>query len=48
MTSRTLAVVSAGLGQPSSTRLLADQLAAADPFALTTDFAELLAGRDPS
>lgn len=27
--SRTLAVVSAGLGQPSSTRLLADQLAAA-------------------
>ncbi|MDW3847430.1 NAD(P)H-dependent oxidoreductase [Micromonospora sp. BRA006-A] len=29
MTSRTLAVVSAGLGQPSSTRLLADQLAAA-------------------
>ncbi|MEU4383544.1 FMN reductase [Micromonospora echinofusca] len=29
MSSRTLAVVSAGLGQPSSTRLLADQLAAA-------------------
>ncbi|MEU8339642.1 CE1759 family FMN reductase [Micromonospora tulbaghiae] len=29
MTGRTLAVVSAGLGQPSSTRLLADQLAAA-------------------
>ncbi|MFC0506214.1 FMN reductase [Micromonospora costi] len=29
MTSRTLAVVSAGLSQPSSTRLLADQLAAA-------------------
>ncbi|WP_435123398.1 CE1759 family FMN reductase [Micromonospora tulbaghiae] len=29
MTSRTLAVVSAGLAQPSSTRLLADQLAAA-------------------
>ncbi|MFV2114888.1 FMN reductase [Micromonospora sp. LOL_025] len=29
MTSRTLAVVSAGLGRPSSTRLLADQLAAA-------------------
>ncbi|WFF09794.1 NAD(P)H-dependent oxidoreductase [Micromonospora sp. WMMD1076] len=29
MTSRTLAVVSAGLGQPSSTRLLAGQLAAA-------------------
>ncbi|WP_431934171.1 FMN reductase [Micromonospora sp. RP3T] len=28
MTRRTLAVVSAGLGQPSSTRLLADQLAA--------------------
>jgi FMN reductase len=28
-TTRTLAVVSAGLGQPSSTRLLADQLAAA-------------------
>ncbi|SBT38532.1 FMN reductase [Micromonospora auratinigra] len=29
MTRRTLAVVSAGLGQPSSTRLLADRLAAA-------------------
>ena len=29
MTRRTLAVVSAGLGQPSSTRLLADQLAVA-------------------
>lgn len=29
MTRRTLAVISAGLGQPSSTRLLADQLAAA-------------------
>ncbi|MFI7210350.1 CE1759 family FMN reductase [Micromonospora maritima] len=29
MTRRTLVVVSAGLGQPSSTRLLADQLAAA-------------------
>ncbi|SBT40191.1 FMN reductase [Micromonospora narathiwatensis] len=29
MTRRTLAVVSAGLGQPSSTRLLADQLATA-------------------
>jgi FMN reductase len=29
MTTRTLAVVSAGLSQPSSTRLLADQLAAA-------------------
>ena len=29
MTTRTIAVVSAGLGQPSSTRLLADQLAAA-------------------
>ena len=29
MTRRTLAVVSAGLSQPSSTRLLADQLAAA-------------------
>ncbi|MEH0972072.1 FMN reductase [Micromonospora sp. CPCC 205546] len=29
MTRRTLAVVSAGLGRPSSTRLLADQLAAA-------------------
>ena len=29
MTTRTLVVVSAGLGQPSSTRLLADQLAAA-------------------
>ena len=29
MTTRTIVVVSAGLGQPSSTRLLADQLAAA-------------------
>lgn len=29
MTARTVAVVSAGLGQPSSTRLLADQLSAA-------------------
>jgi FMN reductase len=29
MTQRTIAVVSAGLGQPSSTRLLADKLAAA-------------------
>jgi FMN reductase len=29
VTTRTIAVVSAGLGQPSSTRLLADQLAAA-------------------
>ena len=29
MTARTIVVVSAGLGQPSSTRLLADQLAAA-------------------
>ena len=29
MTARTIAVVSAGLGQPSSTRLLADKLAAA-------------------
>ncbi|MDG4798420.1 FMN reductase [Micromonospora sp. WMMD1082] len=34
MTSRTLAVVSAGLSQPSSTRLLADQLAAATRDAL--------------
>ncbi|MFC0100484.1 LLM class flavin-dependent oxidoreductase [Micromonospora marina] len=33
---------------PTHASLLADQLAAADPFALTTDFAELLAGRDPS
>ena len=29
MTTRTLAVVSAGLGTPSSTRLLADRLTAA-------------------
>ncbi|MGC4893459.1 CE1759 family FMN reductase [Micromonospora sp. DT31] len=35
MTARTLAVVSAGLGQPSSTRLLADQLAAAARDELT-------------
>ncbi|WP_433392861.1 FMN reductase [Micromonospora sp. KLBMP9576] len=34
MTRRTLAVVSAGLGQPSSTRLLADQLATATRDAL--------------
>ncbi|BCJ65850.1 FMN reductase [Polymorphospora rubra] len=34
MSGRTLAVVSAGLGQPSSTRLLADQLAAATERAL--------------
>ena len=36
MTARTIAVVSAGLGQPSSTRLLADQLAAATAGALPT------------
>ena len=35
MTTRTIAVVSAGLSQPSSTRLLADQLAAATAAALT-------------
>ncbi|BCJ57116.1 FMN reductase [Micromonospora endophytica] len=40
MTARTLAVVSAGLSQPSSTRLLADQLATA-----TRD--ELVGGGDP-
>src|ERR1700742_2287917 len=34
MTTRTLAVVSAGLGTPSSTRLLADRLAAATSEAL--------------
>lgn len=34
MTTRTLAVVSAGIGQPSSTRLLADRLAAAARRAL--------------
>ncbi|MDL4774327.1 MULTISPECIES: FMN reductase [Thermomonosporaceae] len=34
MTTRTLAVVSAGLGRPSSTRLLADRLAAAAEGAL--------------
>jgi FMN reductase len=34
MTRRTLAVVAAGLGQPSSTRLLADRLAAATENAL--------------
>ena len=32
MTTRTLAVVSAGLSVPSSTRLLADRLAGATPF----------------
>jgi FMN reductase len=36
MTTRTIAVVSAGLSQPSSTRLLADQLAAATRAALAT------------
>lgn len=48
MTSRTLAVVSAGLRQPSSTRLLADRLAAAAVdelssrgFAVTTTAVEL-------
>jgi FMN reductase len=34
VTARTIAVVSAGLSQPSSTRLLADQLAAATAWAL--------------
>jgi FMN reductase len=34
MTARTLAVISAGLSQPSSTRLLGDQLAAATTHAL--------------
>ncbi|GAA4717362.1 FMN reductase [Phytohabitans rumicis] len=37
MTSRTLTVVSAGLSQPSSTRLLADQLAAATGRQLDVD-----------
>jgi FMN reductase len=37
MTDRTLAVVSAGLSQPSSTRLLADQLADATRDALQAD-----------
>ncbi|MEW2357198.1 CE1759 family FMN reductase [Spirillospora sp. NPDC029432] len=37
MTERTLAVVSAGLGQPSSTRLLADRLAAAATAALPAE-----------
>jgi FMN reductase len=37
MTHRTLAVVSAGLSQPSSTRLLADQLADATRDALQAD-----------
>jgi FMN reductase len=48
MTTRTLAVVSAGLRQPSSTRLLADRLAAATAdelssrgFAVTTTAVEL-------
>jgi FMN reductase len=37
MTSRTLAVISAGLSQPSSTRLLADQLTDATRRALESD-----------
>ena len=37
MTSRTIAVVSAGLSQPSSSRLLADQLAAATARRLAAD-----------
>jgi FMN reductase len=37
MTARTVTVVSAGLGQPSSTRLLADQLAAATARRLPAD-----------
>ncbi|OKI66859.1 FMN reductase [Micromonospora sp. CB01531] len=41
MTRRTLAVVSAGLGQPSSTRLLADQLAAAARDELVRSGAEV-------
>ena len=35
MTTRTIAVVSAGLSQPSSTRMLADRLAQATTDALT-------------
>jgi hypothetical protein len=48
MTTRTLAVLSAGLSSPSSTRLLADLVAArapagpADPFADVPDFTALL------
>ncbi|MGI5163235.1 FMN reductase [Spirillospora sp. CA-253888] len=41
MTTRTLAVVSAGLGQPSSTRLLADRLAGAAADALRGQGAEV-------
>ena len=41
MTTRTIAVVSAGLSQPSSTRLLADQLAAATRAALTAHGVEV-------
>lgn len=37
MTARKIAVVAAGLGQPSSTRLLADQLAAATVLALGSE-----------
>ncbi|MGW0174561.1 FMN reductase [Rhodococcus sp. NPDC003322] len=37
MTARTVAVVSAGLGQPSSTRMLADRLAAATALDLGPD-----------
>jgi len=41
MKHRTLAVVSAGLSQPSSTRLLADQLSAAAVAAATTEGVQL-------
>ena len=41
MTDRKLVVVTAGLSQPSSTRLLADQLAAATDRALTGDGADV-------
>jgi FMN reductase len=40
MTRRTLAVISAGLSQPSSTRLLADRLAAATELAVREEGAE--------
>jgi FMN reductase len=41
MTTRTLAVVSAGLSQPSSTRMLADKLAAATAARLAEDGVEV-------
>jgi FMN reductase len=40
MSTRTLAVVSAGLSNPSSTRLLADRLTAATGTALADPFAD--------